>query len=112
MNNPTSKEFQLRRILITEISITQDSTACILYQVPFELTQSPSRTWKEILLNIWCSTTTKNSKFSGTAIWVFHNRILVNNLPIELVGTELETLVATTVDKTNNQMVMRSKLTI
>ena len=112
MNNPTSKEIQLKRMLISEISITQDSTPSILCQVSFELTKSPSRTWKEILLNIWYSTTTKNSKFSGTAIWVFYNRILVNNLPIELAGTELETIVATTVDKTNNQMVMRSKLTI
>jgi len=112
MNNPNSKEIQLKRMLITEISITQDSTACILYKIPFELTQSPSRTWKEILLDNWCFSTTKNSKFSGTAIWVFYNRILVNNLPIELAGTELETIVATTVDKTNNQMVMRSKLTI
>ena len=101
MNNPTSKEIQLRRILFTEISITQDSTSCLLYQVPFELTQSPSRAWKEILLNTWFSTTTKNSKFSGTAIWVFHNRILVSNVPIELIGNELETLVTTAVDQTN-----------
>lgn len=112
MNNSTdlifrsqsSDDIKLRRMLITEISITQDSTPSILCQVSFELTKSPSRAWKEALLDTWYSITKHNSEVFGSVIWAIQDCILVNNVPIELVGNELETIVSTTVDQTNNQM--------
>ena len=112
MNNSTNLIFQshssddikLRRMLNSEISITQNSTACILYQVSFELTKSPSRAWKEALLDTWYSITEHNSEVFGIVIWAIQDCILVNNVPIELVGNELETIVSITVDQTNNRM--------
>jgi len=54
MNTPTttSDQVYLERMLITEVIITQDSP-CILYQIPFELTKTPNRVWKQLLLDIW-----------------------------------------------------------
>ena len=39
----TPEHILLRRMLITEISFTQDSSPFILYQIPFELTKAPSK---------------------------------------------------------------------
>ena len=116
MNIPTNRVFQLhtsdqvylRRILTTEIKVIQDSQY-ILYQVPFELTKSPSRTWKEMLLDTWCSIREHNCKVSGTVMWVFHNRILIDKVPIEQVKNKLETLVTVAVYKTNKQMATKEQ---
>lgn len=113
MNTPTDRVFrlftpehiQLKRMLITDIAITQDAPS-ILYQVPFELTKSPSRVWKQVLMDSWQSLTQHKGRISETVIWVFHNRILINKVPVELVMDQLETLVATTVEKTNEQIRM------
>ena len=42
------------RMLITSITITQDSPST-LYQVPFELTTAPTRAWKDVLMDTWQS---------------------------------------------------------
>lgn len=107
----TPEHIQLRRMLITEILITQDSSPFILYKIPFELTKAPSKVWKEILLDTWyCITTQHQKRYSGTVLWVFHNRVQINNVSIELFENELESLLATAVKQTNNQMAMRSEL--
>lgn len=107
----TPEHILLRRMLITEISITQDSSPFILYQIPFELTKAPSKVWKEILLDTWyCITSQRQKRCSGTVLWVFQNRILINNVPVELVEDELESLVVNAVEQTNHHMAMRSEL--
>ena len=120
MNTPTDQIFrlvytperiQLKRMLITDITITQDAPY-ILYQVPFELTKSPSRAWKEVLMESWQSVIRHKGRVSETVIWVFHNRIIIDKVSIELVKNELETLVAIAVEKTNKQMKMKSQLVI
>ena len=120
MNTPTDQIFrlvytperiQLKRMLITDITITQDAPY-ILYQVPFELTKSPSRAWKEVLMESWQSVIRHKGRVSETVIWVFHNRILINKVPIDLVRDELETLVATAVEKTNRQIKLRPQRAI
>lgn len=119
MNTPTDRVFRLltpeyislRRMLITDITISQDSPV-ILYQIPFELTKAPSRVWKQVLIDSWYSTTQHKGRISKTVIWVFYNRILINKIPIDLVRNDLESLVAATVEKTNKLMMMRSQLVI
>ena len=120
MNTPTDQLLRsvfrpehilLKRMLITDITITQDSPN-ILYQVPFELEKIPSRTWKEVLMESWQSVIQHKGRISETVIWVFHNRILINKVPVELVIDELESLVATAVEKTNRQIKLRPKHTI
>jgi hypothetical protein len=110
MNTPTttSDQVYLERMLITEITITQDSP-CILYQIPFELTKTPNRVWKQLLLDIWQYKTQHKGRLSKTVMWVFHNRILIDKVPIELVGDELETLVTSTIETTNKQLSMREQ---
>ena len=112
MNTPTDQllrpvfspeHIHINRMLITDITITQDSPT-ILYQVPFELEKTPSRIWKEVLMESWQSVIRQKGRISETVIWVFHNRILINKVPIELVRDELETLVTTAVNKTNRQI--------
>lgn len=105
MNTPTttSDQVYLKRLLITEITITQDSP-CILYQIPFELTTTPSKVWKQILLDIWQSRIQYKGRVSKSVMWVFHNRILIDNVSIELVVDELETLLTSTIEETNKQI--------
>jgi len=98
-------------MLITDITISPD-TYLILYQVPFVLTASPSRAWKEVLMETWHSLIQHNESVSNTVIWVFHNRIMIDKVSIELVKNELETLLAVAIEKTNKQMKMRSQLVI
>ena len=120
MNTPTDRIFRLTyitehihltRMLITDITISPD-TYLILYQVPFGLTASPSRAWKEVLMETWHSLIQHNESVSNTVIWVFHNRIMIDKVSIELVKNELETLLAVAIEKTNKQMKMRSQLVI
>ena len=115
MNTPTDRIFRLTyitehihltRMLITDITISLDSSL-ILYQVPFGLTKSPSRAWKEVLMETWQSIIQHKERLSTTVIWVFHNRILINKVPIELVRDDLETLVSEAIDKTNRRMKLR-----
>jgi len=116
MNTPTDRIFRLltpdyislKRMIITDITIIQDSPV-ILYQIPFELTKAPRTVWKQVLIDSWYSTTQNKGRISKTVIWVFHNRILINKVPIDLVKNELESLVANTVEKTNKLMIMRSQ---
>ncbi len=120
MNTPTDRIFRLTyipehihltRMLITDITISQDSSF-ILYQVPFGLTTSPSRAWKEVLMETWHSLILHKDRVSNTVIWVFHNRIIIDKVSIELVKNELENLVAIAIEKTNKQIKMRSQLVI
>jgi hypothetical protein len=107
----TPKHIQLNRMVITDITITQDSPI-ILYQVPFELTNTPSRVWKEVLMDSWQSTIQHKGRILESVIWIFHNRILIDNIPIEFVKDEIETLVAIAIDKTNNKIKLRKKIAI
>ena len=52
ISNP--EHILLNRMLITSITITQDSPST-LYQVPFELTTAPTRAWKDVLMDTWQS---------------------------------------------------------
>jgi hypothetical protein len=110
MNTPTttSDKVYLERMLVNEITITQDSP-CILYQIPFELTKTPNRVWKQLLLDIWQSKTQHKGRLSKTVMWVFHNRILIDKVPVDLEGDELETLVTSTIEITNKQLSMREQ---
>lgn len=100
---PTSNQVYLKRLLITEITITSEFPY-ILYQIPFELTTTPSKVWKQFLLDIWQSKIQHKGRVTESVMWVFHNRILINNVPIDLVGDKLETLVNSTIEETNKQM--------
>ena len=120
MNTPSVQTFrflsipehiQINRMLITDIIITQDSPS-VLYQVPFELKESPSKAWKQVLMDTWQSVIQDKGRISETVIWGFQNRILINKVPIELVRDELESLVVFVVDKTNRRIKLRSQLTI
>ena len=42
-------------------------------------------------------------------MWVFHNRILIDKVPVDIVGDELETLVTSTIEITNKQLSMREQ---
>ena len=112
MNTPSTNRFfrftssnqvYLKRLLINEITITSE-LPYILYQIPFELTSTPSKVWKQMLLDIWQSKIQHKGRVSKSVMWVFHNRLLIDNVPIELVGDKLETLVTSTVEETNKQM--------
>ena len=112
MNTPTTNRFfrftssnqvYLKRLLINEITITSEFPY-ILNQIPFELTSTPSKVWKQMLLDIWQSKIQHKGRVSESVMWVFHNRILINNVPIDLVGDKLETLVNSTIVETNKQM--------
>ena len=112
MNTPTTNRFfrfttsnkvYLKRLLITEITITS-KFPYILYQIPFELTSTPSKVWKQMLLDIWQSKIQHKGRVSESVMWVFHNRILIDNVSIELVVYELETLLTSTIEETNKQI--------
>ena len=112
MNTPSTNRFfrftssnqvYLKRLLINEITITSEFPY-ILYQIPFELTSTPSKVWKQMLLDIWQSKIQHKGRVSESVMWVFHNRLLIDNVPIELVGDKLETLVTSTIEETNKQM--------
>ena len=113
MNTPTDRNSLLtsapeyihinRMLLSSAIIISQDSQL-ILYQVPFELTKSPSRGWKEVMLETWQSVIQNKEYFSNTVIWIIDNRIIINKVSIEQVKNELETLVAIAVESTNKKM--------
>ena len=120
MNTPTEHLFrlvyfteriQLKRMLITEIKITQENPT-ILYQVPFELTTAPLRAWKEVFMDSWKSITQHKGRISETIIWVFHNRVLVDKVPIELVKNDLETLLKSVIDRTNFKINLRTESAI
>lgn len=120
MNTPTKQLFrlvdskeriQLKRMVITDIKITQENPI-ILYQVPFELQKNPSRTWKEVFMDSWQHVTQHKERISETTIWVFHNRILIDNIPIELVKNDLETLLHTAIEKTNREIHLRTQAAI
>ena len=117
MNTPTKQLFRLadstecihlRKMLITEIKITQEEPI-ILYQVPFELTTAPHRAWKEIFMDSWQYVTQHKGGISETVAWVYHNRILINNIPIELVKNNLEKLLNTAIEKTNSEIALRTQ---
>jgi hypothetical protein len=76
MNTPTttSDQVYLERMLVNEITITQDSP-CILYQIPFELTKTPNRVWKQLLLDIWQSKTQHKSSFKNRYVGVSQSHI-------------------------------------
>ena len=97
-----SRYTQLNRMLITDIVITQE-LPLILYQVPFELTNSPGRAWEEILMDIWQSMIRHKERLSDTIIWVFHNRIIIDRVKIELID-ELEVHLNNTIEKTNKRI--------
>ena len=80
---------QISRLLITKISIEQD-TPLVLYQVPFELSMTPNRAWKEALMENWSSISKLRFRALKTIIWVYHNRVLINNVTIELFQEDLE----------------------
>ena len=75
----------------------------------FLLTEPPSRTWKKVLMESWQSLTQHKEHVSKSVMWVFHNRILINNLPIDLVKKELENLLSRAIDYTNEQLKLSSK---
>jgi len=104
----TSNQVYLKRLLTNEITITSESPY-ILYQIPFELTKTPSRVWKQILLDIWQSKIQNKGHVSESVMWVFHNRILIDKVPIELMGDNLETLVSSTIEETNKQIYLREQ---
>ena len=104
----TPEQIQIKRMLITEIRVSLD-TPNVLYQVPFLLTEPPSRTWKKVLMESWQSLTQHKKHVSKSVMWVFHNRILINNLPIDLVKKELENLLSRAIDYTNEQLKLSSK---
>lgn len=117
MSTPTKQLFRLldsterihlKKMLITEIKITQENPI-ILYQVPFELQKNPSRTWKEVFMDSWQYVTQQKGRISETVIWVFHNRVLINNIPIELVKNDLEKLLNTAIEKTNRRINLRTQ---
>jgi hypothetical protein len=107
----TPKHIQLNRMFVSEITITQDFPF-VLYQALFELTNTPSRVWKEVLMDSWQTTIQHKGRILETVIWIFHNRILIDNVPIEFVKDEIETLVAIAIDKTNNKIKLRKKIAI
>lgn len=120
MNTPTEHLFrsvysteriQLKRMLITEIKITQENPT-ILYQVPFELTTAPLRAWKEVFMDLWKSISKHKKSYSETVIWVFHNRVLINNIPIEVIKNDLERLLNTAIEQTNTEFNLRTQRTI
>jgi hypothetical protein len=104
----TPEQIQIKRMLITEIRVSLDAPH-ILYQVPFLLSEPPSRTWKKVLMESWQSLTQHKKHVSKSMMWVFHNRILINNLPIDLVKKELENLLSRAIDYTNEQLKLSSK---
>ena len=117
MNTPTNltkmvafpkSPIRLNRLLITEISIIQD-TPLVLYQVPFELSKRPNRAWKDALMDNWSSVSKFQNHAIKTVIWVYHNRVLINNVPIELFQENLEQLLFNAIKKTNSQMLIKQQ---
>ena len=120
MNTPSKQLFrlvdpteriQLKRMAIIDVKITQENPT-ILYQVLFELTATPHRTWKEVLMETWQSIVRHKGRVSETIIWAFHNRILIDNIPIEIVKNNLETLLNTAIEKTNRKILLKTQATI
>ncbi|MDB4182781.1 hypothetical protein N9672_00330 [Flavobacteriaceae bacterium] len=99
---------KLSRLLITEISIEQD-TPFVLYQVPFALSTTPNRAWKEALMVNWSSISKLRNRDLKTIIWVYHNRVLINNVPIELFQEDLEKMLSSAIEMTNTQMSRKQK---
>jgi len=99
---------ELNRLLINEISIIQD-TPRVLYQVPFELSKTPNRAWKEALMENWSSISKLRFRTLKTIIWVYHNRVLINNVTIELFQEDLEKMLSSAIEKTNTQMSRKQK---
>ena len=99
---------QISRLLITKISIEQD-TPLVLYQVPFELSMTPNRAWKEALMENWSSISKLRFRALKTIIWVYHNRVLINNVTIELFQEDLEKMLSSAIEKTNTQMSRKQK---
>ena len=99
---------QISRLLITKISIEQD-TPLVLYQVPFELSKTPNRAWKEALMENWSSISKLRFRALKTIIWVYHNRVLINNVTIELFQEDLEKMLSSAIEKTNTQMSRKQK---
>ena len=103
-----NEPIQISRLLITKISIEQD-TPLVLYQVPFELSMTPNRAWKEALMENWSSISKLRFRALKTIIWVYHNRVLINNVTIELFQEDLEKMLSSAIEKTNTQMSRKQK---
>lgn len=102
---------ELNRLLINEISIIQD-TPRVLYQVPFELSKTPNRVWKEALMENWSNVSKLRTGDLKTILWVYHNRVLIKNVSIELFQEDLEKILSSAIKMTNTQIGRKQKLAI
>jgi hypothetical protein len=117
MNTPTNstkqlvqpnEPIQISRLLITKISILKD-TPSVVYQVPFELSTTPNRAWKEALMSNWASISKLRFRALKTIIWVYHNRVLINNVSIELFQKKKKKMLSSAIEMTNTQMGRKQK---
>lgn len=120
MNTPAKTRYMLvhgrnlvkiNEMIISEISIVKSSPR-VLYQVPFKLSKNPNRNWKELLLNYWPLLCKQVENASNTTLWACHNRIIINNVPIELDKYVLNDLLSKAIDTINEWVVLnKQKLT-
>lgn len=120
MNTPAKTRFllvhgrnlvKINEMIISEISIVKSSPR-VLYQVPFELSKNPNRNWKELLLNYWPLLCKQVENASNTTLRDCHNRIIINNVPIELDKYVLNDLLSKAIDTINEWVVLnKQKLT-
>ena len=78
----------------------------------FKAHQKIKQAWKEVLMETWLSIVRHKGRVSETTIWAFHNRILIDNIPIEIVKNNLETLLNTAIEKTNRKIHLKTQATI
>jgi len=104
---PTKNLVKINEMIISEISIIK-STPKVFYQVPFELSKQPNRSWKELLLNSWPFLCEQVEHASETTIWACHNRIIINNVPMDLDKYVLNDLLSNAIDTINEWVNLRN----
>ena len=105
---PTQNLVKINEMIISEISINKN-TPKVFYQVPFELSKQPNRSWKELLLNYWPTLCEQVEHASETSIWACHNRIIINNVPMELDKIVLNNLLLKAIDTINDWINLRKE---
>ena len=105
---PSQNLVQINEMIISEITIIKSSPKDF-YQIPFQLSKHPNRSWKELLLNYWPTLCEQVEHASETSIWACHNRIIINNVPIELDKIVLNNLLLKAIDTINDWINLRKE---
>lgn len=99
---------KIKEIPLSEILFFKNDLET-LYQLTFELSTQPNRSWKALLLDSWPFFTEHLNKTSKTIIWAYDNRIIVDNIPIELDKKVIKDLVSEAIEKVNKWIELRAK---